>query len=180
MRSSATIDYKFIQKYHRQCEKYMVSSLLRFSKINSYKGGKMKRLSIILTMGFIGLLLFIPISINAQDVKPLDQTNASKLKSTIVVGPKLMKKKVTKPIKNSKDLNNHEELYHIVVLTKGHKKESLWVELKPGEQKYITIRLDNGTSKDVSILLNDKKQSMPIKFGPYDRSSRLTLQPISF
>ena len=64
----------------------------------------MKRLSVILTMGFMGLLLLLPISINAQDVKQqnvkqIDQTNASKLNNTIVVGPKLIKRKVTKPIK---------------------------------------------------------------------------------
>jgi hypothetical protein len=145
----------------------------------------MKRLSVILTMGFMGLLLLLPISINAQDVKQqnvkqIDQTNASKLNNTIVVGPKLIKRKVTKPIKATEDPNNHDGLYHIIVLTKGNKKESLWVELKAGEQKYITIRLDNGTQKDVSILLNDKEQPVPIRSGPYDRLSRLTLQPISF
>ena len=140
----------------------------------------MKRLIIILTMGFMGLLLFLPISINAQDVKQPGQTNFSKTDSIIVVGSKLTKKKVTQPMKDTGDLNNHEGLYHIVVLTKGHKKESLWVELKQGEQKYITIRLDNGTQKDVSILLNDKKQFRPIRSGSYDRLSRLTLQPISF
>lgn len=137
----------------------------------------MKRLTMILTTG---LLLFLPISINAQDIIQPAPTNSTIADDTNVVGSKSTKKKVTKPVKETEDLNDNEGLYHVVVLTKGHKKESLWVELMPGEQKYITIRLDNGIKKNVSILLNDKKQSMPISFGSYDHLSRLTLQPISF
>jgi hypothetical protein len=135
----------------------------------------MKRLTMILTAG---LLLLLPISISAQEinVKQSDQTNKIKADNTSGVGSK----KVTKPVKETENLNDNEGLYHVVVMTKGHKKESLWVELKPGERKYITIRLDNGINKDVSILLNDKKQSLPVRFGPYDHLSQLTLQPISF
>ena len=128
----------------------------------------------------MGLLLFLTVSVKAQEVKQSDQTHPSKENNTIVVRSKLAKIKETQPMNDTENLNNKEGLYHIVVLTKGQKKESIWVELEPGEQKYITIELDNGQKKSVSIRLEDERKPNLIRLSPYDRLSQLVLQPISF
>lgn len=137
----------------------------------------MKRSVVVLT---IGLILFLPLLVAAQEVAPSDQMPLSDKDNSIAASPKLAQKQESNILNKTENFNDKEDLYHIVVLTKGNKKESIWVELKPGEQKYVTIELDNGRKKSVSIRLEDEKKSHPIRLSPYERLSQLMLQPISF
>lgn len=137
----------------------------------------MKSVIVILALG---LLLSSPISVKAQEVKQSDQPHFSEKDNTTAVKSKLVKVKETQPIKDVEKLNKKEGLYHIIVLTKDQKKESIWVELEPGEQKYVTIKLDNSHKKSVSIRLEDERKPNPIRVSPHDRLSQLMLQPISF
>jgi hypothetical protein len=73
-----------------------------------------------------------------------------------------------------------EGLYHIMVTTEKNERESLWVELNEGEQKYVLIKLDNSSQEKISIQLNDDKRTEMIKIPRSDEFSRLVLQPISF
>lgn len=137
----------------------------------------MKSVIVILSLG---LLLSSPISVKAQEVKQSDQPHFSKEDNATAVKSKLVKVKETQPMNNVEKLNKKEGLYHIIVLTKDQKKESIWVELEPGEQKYVTIKLDNSHKKSVSIRLEDERKPNPIRVSPHDRLSQLMLQPISF
>jgi ribosomal protein S8 len=137
----------------------------------------MKRIIVILVAG---LLLSLPVLGKAQEINLSNQSHFSKKKNTIETKSKLTKIKETQPMGDIENLSNKEGFYQIIVVTKGQKKENIWVELEPGEKKYITIELDNGRKKSVSIRLEDEKKPNSIRLKSYNRLSQLMLQPISF
>ena len=143
----------------------------------------MKKIIIILS---ILTTFFLPMSATAQEEHiPTKRTEAIKTGTSASVKPvlgdsNLPKQSNVSPKDEAIDFNNSDGLYHIVITTQGKKRESIWVELDHGEQKYITIKLDNGSKKDVSIQLNDTRQTVTMMTSPYNKLSKLTLQPISF
>jgi hypothetical protein len=143
----------------------------------SSKEKKMKRIIVILVAG---LLLSLPVLGKTQEVNLSNQSRFYKKKNTIETKSKLAKIKETQPMGDIENLSNKEGLYQIIVVTKGKKKENIWVELEPGEKKYFTIELDNGRKKSVSIQLEDERKPNPIRLKSYNRLSQLMLQPISF
>lgn len=140
----------------------------------------------IITMLAVLTTVSLPISTTAQEERlPTERGEAIKSNTAAFVKPALGNSKFPKPSDESTqdetiDLKNSNGLYHIVITAQGKKRESIWVELDHGEQKFITIKLDNGSKKDVSIQLNNERQTVTMMTSPYNKLSKLTLQPISF